>query len=36
LAGHIEPTGEIPSFMAEIEDNQIEFPRAKFFASQAS
>lgn len=36
LAGHIEPTGEIPSFMAEIEDNQIEFPRSKFFASQAS
>lgn len=31
--GQIEPTGEIPSFMAEIEDNKIPFPRAKFFAS---
>ncbi|MDX9731682.1 MAG: CpaF family protein [Bdellovibrionales bacterium] len=35
LAGQIEPTGEIPSFMGEIEDNKIPFPRAKFFASGA-
>jgi pilus assembly protein CpaF len=32
LIGQIEPTGEIPSFMNEIEDNRIPFPRAKFFA----
>lgn len=36
LNGHIEPTGEIPSFMGEIEDNRIPFPRSKFFASKAS
>lgn len=30
LKGDIEPTGEIPSFMGEIEDNQIPFPRTKF------
>jgi len=30
LNGHIEPTGEIPSFMGEIEDNRIPFPRSKF------
>lgn len=36
LNGHIEPTGEIPSFMNEIEDNRIPFPRSKFFASKAS
>jgi pilus assembly protein CpaF len=31
LSGHIEPTGEIPAFMNEIEDNKIPFPRSKFF-----
>jgi pilus assembly protein CpaF len=36
LVGQIEPTGEIPSFMQEIEDNRIPFPRSKFFASKAS
>lgn len=36
LSGHIEPTGEIPSFMHEIEDNRIPFPRAKFFSTKAS
>lgn len=36
LIGQLMPSGEIPSFMSEIEDNQIEFPRAKFFTSQAS
>jgi pilus assembly protein CpaF len=36
LAGHIEPSGEIPSFMNEIEDNRIPFPRSKFFSSKAS
>ena len=30
LIGQVEPTGEIPSFMAEIEDNKIPFPRSKF------
>nr|AEQ20635.1 Flp pilus assembly protein ATPase CpaF [uncultured bacterium CSLF43] len=36
LVGNIEPTGEIPSFMAEIEDNRIPFPRSKFFSPKAS
>lgn len=36
LSGQMEPTGEIPSFMGEIEDNRIPFPRSKFFASKAS
>ena len=36
LGGHIEPTGEIPSFMGEIEDNRIPFPRAKFFSSKSA
>jgi pilus assembly protein CpaF len=30
LKGQIEPTGTLPSFMEEIEDNQIPFGRAKF------
>lgn len=30
LQGQIEPTGEVPTFMEEIEDNQIPFPKAKF------
>ena len=30
LKGKIEPTGEVPSFMDEIEDNGIPFPRTKF------
>lgn len=32
LTGQIQPTGELPSFMGEIEDNRIPFPRAKFLA----
>lgn len=32
LHGHLKPTGEIPSFMQEIEDNQIPFPKTKFTA----
>jgi len=32
LEGQIEPTGEIPSFIDEIEDNEIPFPRKKFAA----
>jgi pilus assembly protein CpaF len=36
LIGQIEPTGEIPTFMPEIEDNRIPFPRSKFFAPKAS
>ena len=30
LIGKIEPTGVIPSFMKEIEDNQLNFPRSFF------
>ncbi len=36
LIGSIEPTGEIPSFMKEIEDNRIPFPRSKFFPPKKS
>lgn len=36
LVGQIEPTGEIPSCMGEIEDNRIPFPRAKFFAKKTA
>ncbi len=32
LKGQIEPTGELPSFMEEIEDNKIPFSRKKFAA----
>lgn len=32
LVGQLEPTGEIPSFMNEIEDSRIPFPRSKFFS----
>jgi pilus assembly protein CpaF len=35
LNGQIQPTGEIPSFMQEIEDNQIPFPRTKFSGQAA-
>jgi pilus assembly protein CpaF len=30
LVGSLQPTGELPTFMEEIEDNQIPFPRTKF------
>ncbi|MCB0356796.1 MAG: Flp pilus assembly complex ATPase component TadA, partial [Bdellovibrionales bacterium] len=30
LIGQLEPSGELPQFMAEIEDNGIPFPRSKF------
>lgn len=30
LKGEIEPTGTVPTFMGEIEDNAIPFPRSKF------
>ena len=30
LTGQLEPTGLVPSFMEEIEDNKIPFPRSKF------
>lgn len=30
LHGQIEPTGTLPTFMEEIEDNKIPFPRTKF------
>lgn len=36
LKGDIEPTGTIPSFLQEIEDNQIPFPRAKFAKPRAA
>jgi pilus assembly protein CpaF len=32
LSGQIEPTGVLPSFINEIEDNKIPFPRSKFVA----
>jgi pilus assembly protein CpaF len=32
LTGSIEPSGQLPSFIAEIEDNRIPFPRTKFVA----
>lgn len=32
LEGSLKPTGEVPSFMDEIEDNQIPFARTKFAA----
>ena len=32
LSGQLEPTGVTPSFMEEIEDNKIPFPRTKFAA----
>jgi pilus assembly protein CpaF len=36
LKGEIEPTGTIPTFMIEIEDNMIPFPRAKFTKAKAA
>lgn len=33
LQGQLEPTGNLPSFMFEIEDNQIPFGREKFTAA---
>ena len=36
LDGQLEPTGELPSFMSEIEDNQIPFPRSKFQKTKKS
>lgn len=35
LIGQLEPTGEIPTFMGEIEDNRIPFPRAKFSSAKS-
>lgn len=32
LSGQLEPTGQLPTFMEEIEDNKIPFPRTKFAA----
>jgi len=34
LKGQIEATGVLPTFMKEIEDNRIPFPRAKFFPNK--
>ncbi|OFZ12379.1 MAG: pilus assembly protein [Bdellovibrionales bacterium RBG_16_40_8] len=36
LSGLAEPTGELPGFMTEIEDNQIPFPRTKFQKTDAA
>ncbi len=36
MVGDMEPTGELPSFMDEIEDHRIPFPRAKFFSKKIS
>ncbi len=36
MRGDIEPLGELPSFIDEIEDNKIPFPRSKFFSKKAS
>ncbi len=36
LTGNIEPSGQLPSFIAEIEDNRIPFPRTKFVAPSRS
>jgi pilus assembly protein CpaF len=34
LKGHIEASGVLPTFMKEIEDNRIPFPRSKFFSKK--
>ncbi len=34
LKGELQPTGELPSFMSEIEENRIPFPRSKFLNSK--
>lgn len=34
LKGHIEAAGTLPTFMKEIEDNRIPFPRSKFFSKK--
>jgi pilus assembly protein CpaF len=36
LKGDITPTGILPTFMGEIEDNSIPFPRAKFTKPEAA
>ena len=36
LTGSLEPTGEMPSFMAELENNRIPFGRDKFQKSKAA
>ncbi len=36
LKGQIEPSGRMPTFMIEIEDNQIPFPRSKFEKPEAA
>lgn len=34
LLGHIQSSGVLPTFMKEIEDNRIPFPRSKFFSKK--
>lgn len=36
MLGDVEPTGEIPSFMNEIEDHKIPYPKSKFFSKKAA
>ncbi len=35
LEGKLEPTGQLPSFMSEITDNNLPFPKAKFLKQSA-
>jgi pilus assembly protein CpaF len=36
ITGDIQAVGELPSFMDEIEDNRIPFPRTKFQRAQVA
>lgn len=36
LKGELQPTGQLPSFMNEIEENRIPFPRSKFMNPRKS
>lgn len=36
LTGHLEPTGQLPSFLAEIQDNQLPFDSSKFQKNQVA
>jgi hypothetical protein len=36
LSGQLEPSGELPKFMSEIEDNGIPYTRAKFHSKKTA
>lgn len=36
LEGHLEPQGEVPSFIEEIVDNQLPFPASKFLLKKSA